>query len=316
MYKLSTSLLGLFLAVTSFAQNIVHNPGFEEFTSCPGNTSQLNKATGWESPNFATPDFYHSCSSVNAGVPDNSFGSQYPATGDGYAGLISYLTAGGYKEYLEGHMDPMQPGKYYKVSMKVSLSEINRYANAGLGVLFSVDSAYASPRSTDVLSYKPQVDFSSYGVLTEKDKWVTLTDYFYADSAYKFITIGCFIPDSMVTKKAVNYGNQPGAYYYIDDVVVETAPMGVALNPGKGFYLFPHPLLNSSEVHFNNPDGNVFVFSVYNALGQLVKCITNIRTEEFIIQRDALASGVYYYHMSSTGSEEVYTGKLMVGVKE
>jgi hypothetical protein len=142
---------------------------------------------------------------------------------------------------------------------------------------------------------------------------IRLTDTFLADSAYKFLTIGCFKSPGLIDADTVNYDQQPGAYYYIDDVSVEpyeTSVAGIAIHGAAGIY--PHPLVSSSEVLFDNPNADPFVFCLYNGLGQLVSRITNIRSNNFTVHRDDLASGVYYYRLSNNNNEHSYRGKLMI----
>src|SRR5687768_16803403 len=70
-----------------FGQNLVPNPSFEDYDTCPEFLSQINYAIGWGSSR-QTPEYYNSCAIpfTVASVPHNYFGSQYPASGNAYAG--------------------------------------------------------------------------------------------------------------------------------------------------------------------------------------------------------------------------------------
>src|SRR4029078_168247 len=94
--SMKKNLLAFFFLIpllvrTSVSQNLVNNPGFEIFSMCPNNSSQLNLATGWNTSSLS-PDYYDACagSGTIAGVPENICGYQQPNGGDGYIGLLCY----------------------------------------------------------------------------------------------------------------------------------------------------------------------------------------------------------------------------------
>ena len=73
------------------AQNLVPNPNFESYSSCPTSISQLPLAVPWITPTVATPDYFHVCTgSISVDVPSNFGGGgyQFPLTGDAYAGAF------------------------------------------------------------------------------------------------------------------------------------------------------------------------------------------------------------------------------------
>jgi OmpA-OmpF porin, OOP family len=74
------------------SQNLVPNPSFETYSSCPEGISEVDLAVPWINPTFGTSDFFHSCSSNFVDVPYNFFGFQYAHTGEGYGG--AYLKVG------------------------------------------------------------------------------------------------------------------------------------------------------------------------------------------------------------------------------
>jgi len=88
----------------SFAQNLVPNPGFEEYFQCPGSYnpqgSDRNFAPGWVSPTLGTPDLFNRCSFGNAGVPHNWAGVAHAHKGYGYSGIYVWINNNNYREYL------------------------------------------------------------------------------------------------------------------------------------------------------------------------------------------------------------------------
>src|SRR4051812_721199 len=72
------------------AQNLVPNPSFEVYDTCPDYMSQINRAVGWWAVRM-TPDYFNACSStIYSSVPTNGFGHTMPASGNAYAGFIGY----------------------------------------------------------------------------------------------------------------------------------------------------------------------------------------------------------------------------------
>src|SRR5687767_7964555 len=85
------------------AQNLVPNPSFETFSSCPVTYSQMSLAVPWTDPTNSSSDFFNSCSAgPHVSIPNNFdtyAGFQYARTGDGYAGLYAYATF--QREYIQ-----------------------------------------------------------------------------------------------------------------------------------------------------------------------------------------------------------------------
>ena len=46
---------------TLYAQNLVPNPGFENFTTCPTHSALLYYAAPWVNGNSNNCDFHHAC---------------------------------------------------------------------------------------------------------------------------------------------------------------------------------------------------------------------------------------------------------------
>src|SRR6188768_1056384 len=67
-------------------QNLVPNPSFEIYDTCPSTLSAINLATSWSS--FTqSPDYFNGCS-PNINVPNNPLGYQPASEGQAYAGAL------------------------------------------------------------------------------------------------------------------------------------------------------------------------------------------------------------------------------------
>ena len=76
--------------LTINAQNLVPNPSFEIYDTCPNNYGGNNLSNGWY-PFSSSPDYFNACSiNSSVGVPVNGFGNQNASTGNAYCGFASY----------------------------------------------------------------------------------------------------------------------------------------------------------------------------------------------------------------------------------
>ncbi len=217
---LYTSLFILFasysdaLAQSSSSANIVNNPGFEILTECPANYGSIESATGWIPVQF-TPDLFHACATdPRVGVPSNYFGTQSPAEGEAYAGILLYHERSPLEMIATHFVEPMQKGEKYEVSFKISWARIySNYACNGIGVLFTNDPSDASEIST------PDIVLNE--LMTEDKTWTTVSKTVIAGDDYEFLVIGNFRGKEATKIYQFQRTGYPGAYYFIDDIQVK-----------------------------------------------------------------------------------------------
>ena len=206
------------------AVNLVPNPSFETYTSCPTSFSQINLAAPWFTPNTGTSDFLDACApntfpSVN--VPANQQGFQSAHTGVGYAGLIPLSAAADYREYVSAPLNaPLVPGTPYNVQFWVSLADSSLLAIDRMGAYLSVGSVGPVPNYA-ALAFTPQIESPLNQFLTNATGWTLISGTFVAAGGENHITIGNFHSDA-TTNSTAGPGLWPGgSYYYIDDVSVQ-----------------------------------------------------------------------------------------------
>jgi hypothetical protein len=80
----------LFLVCSSvFAQNLVYNPSFEEYSNCPDGPARLWYATGCSSPPQNDAEYLNSCSTVPFySVPNQIYNYQKAHSGEAFVGCI------------------------------------------------------------------------------------------------------------------------------------------------------------------------------------------------------------------------------------
>lgn len=226
MNKLLTAFL--LCNVSAIGQNLVPNPGFESYTSCPTFASQLDRAAPWYNPTQGTPEYYNGCSPVAsyASVPVNLIGGYQPArSGQGYIGLYVYSSfVANFREYAEAPLStPLEAGQCYYFEMYVNLHNSFRYASDGIGAYFSTGPVGSA--GITVLPYAPQVSNTTGNVLSDTLGWSKVSGYFTAAGGENFITIGNFKTDAASGITDVNptavYANE--GYVLIEDVLLMVA---------------------------------------------------------------------------------------------
>ncbi|MBK9730041.1 MAG: PKD domain-containing protein [Chitinophagaceae bacterium] len=206
----------------SEAQNLVPNPGFESFTTCPVGFSEFNgHVSNWINPSIASPDYMNACANpFPAGVPENGTGYQLAHGGNAYVGC--YLSGGGiYMEYVQVQLAAtLEAGKTYQFKMYTVLHNNSNKATDDVGAYISV----AAPTSTGtgyLSGYpEPQITNPSGSVITDTLNWQLVSGTYTATGGENYLTIGHFKPDAQTIYLSLPYGSQ-GAYYYFDDISLE-----------------------------------------------------------------------------------------------
>ncbi len=243
--------------------NLVPNPSFENYSSCPNDISgpnpgqdQYDKIDSWLNtyspigPKM-TPDVYNSCSNGGNDVPWTngvSLTNPLAADGEGYAGLVTYITGGDFREYITARLNtPLQAGKRYSVGFKwrIPTGDWVLYTNR-FGIHFSnaVPNTYFPVfDSPSVLDVTPQIELPTTGFLDETSQWLTFTQDYIATGNENYITLGNFYKDISTTvhdKDALALG-----YVFVDDISVRevlspesiTVSPDVTINPGDNTVL-------------------------------------------------------------------------------
>ncbi|MBX2915930.1 MAG: OmpA family protein [Cyclobacteriaceae bacterium] len=221
----------LIICTATLAQNLVVNPGFEQYYKCPGSFTANSKgeiAPGWTSPTTGTPDMFHMCSLGQAGVPTNWAGYSKAYIGSGYAGIYCYLLRGNkeYREYLQTELTaPLEPGGEYLVEFYFKLSSNSRYSIDRIGFLLS-DSNYqmANDGVFPVPATYERINRTVYSKAT--GLWTRFGYTHLATGGEKYLVIGNFSNSSKTRTQYItnSQATEPmlaqAAYFYIDEVKV------------------------------------------------------------------------------------------------
>jgi Outer membrane protein and related peptidoglycan-associated (lipo)proteins len=219
-------VLGDFCAL---AQNLVPNPGFEDFTVCPGSYSRRKeefRLPHWYSPNLGTPDAYNACGSGEADVPYNWAGISEAYEGNGYAGIYLWFNGKNFREYLQCKLiQPLLKDTTYVVSFRYRLSSYSKFCIDRIGLHFSDSSFFVNHDRPIRLT--PALHVITDSALTPSTGLWELAEMEYrARGNEQVITIGNFHNDQETEHYEITHRPvqeemlKEAAYYYIDNVVI------------------------------------------------------------------------------------------------
>lgn len=218
------------LSTTAFAQNLVPNPGFEDYSSCPGyftqNVSEF-RATNWMPAGTGTPDLFNACSEGEADVPYNWAGVSDAFDGDGFAGIYLWMEGDNhYREYLQCRLQKrLLKDSLYRVQFHYRLSSYSKYSIDRVGLLLS--DTVMQKADDQVIRLAPVLSVIEDSALTtETGLWQTARMDYRAQGDERYVVIGNFFDNDETY--AYRIQSRPvqeemlahSAYYYIDGVEV------------------------------------------------------------------------------------------------
>ncbi len=320
MANLSSSKISsigcLLCCIFAWGQNLVKNPSFEEYSTCPDALGTFESdVISWSTPTSGTTDYFNSCSTI-MGIPDNFNGSQPSKFGQGYAGMYLYAP-GDYREYIQAELvQSLVKGEKYTVSFYISRAEKSDYSITDIQVLFSkekIDLPIKKELSKMQLSRIKEnrflwVEIPNTDFYIENEEWILISAEFIAEGHENFMTLGNFKNNRATRLKKNRAGSNKGAYYYVDMVsLVAVSPKGYPINKpqifGSVFFDFDkYELLESSVKELNE---------LYSYLQQ--DQALQIRINGYT---DSMGSISYNQSLSTKRAKAVATYLLSLGLSE
>jgi len=229
----------MMISFSSLSQNLVPNYNFSSFDSCPYNKGQIYFASPWYSSNGKTTDLIHSCNTNGiAGIPENKWGKQHPYSGDGMAGIRTYLSGDNiepnYREYLAVQLTgSLEKDEKYYISFKASPGENNVYYSDNLALYISENRIPSTP----FLQLRSTIS-NNNGFMNNFKAWYDISGEYVAEGGEKFLVIGNFNDDNNtnLVEQFQPENKENSAYYYIDNVIVKECNT-----------LWPQNLINSKS---------------------------------------------------------------------
>ncbi len=267
---------------SSWAQNLVPNGSFEEYSECPDALNQTERALGW-SRYRGSPDYFHACNEEGlVSVPNNMMGFQQAAVGEGYVGVITWTsTSPNNREHLGAALlDTLQIGMPVYISYKISpatdgmiSSHSMHWTASGAGLRFTMNSylqnqAVPLPNAAALFCSTPPLDTSI---------WYTVSGVYIPDSAYTHVVLGSFMDDELVISEVLNNnGAYLSAYVYYDEICVSynqdecDIEMGVFYMKND-FKAYPNPFSNEVNLNWPYPTPYHIYWQLEDIHGRIVK---------------------------------------------
>ncbi len=279
-------------------QNLVPNPSFEQYDTCPTFNGQINLVISWETPSTnlmgisGTPDYYNHCANLSSYVciPNNWGGIQQAYNGVAYTG-ITLRQGTNFREYIEVQLDSTLTKSCYHFEMYVNLADTCRSTTNSIGVYFS-DTAITGINNSLPLPFIPQIN-NNAGFITDTANWTLISGDYNASGSENFMIIGNFNDDANSSFLTVNPTGQNITYFYIDDVSLARCNVGfIEINKKENkISIYPNPasgfITLQSEQLMN---GNI---SIFNNLGLVVKEEEAKQENEKTIDIRILPAGLY-----------------------
>ncbi len=276
-----TFLFGMLIVFSGLkSQNLVPNPSFEEYVSCPVEPgfSSASKPLHWENW-LNSPDYFNSCAGglndvdTVIDVPLNGFGFQYAATGEAYVGMYTYYEKNEYREYVGAMLQaPLEVGAVYKVSFKTNLAWQGNYLQLGgasnnIGLLFTIAPNIWIDGTGPPFPLRDYAHLHAENVITDSVGWQHIESYFIADSAYNFIVLGNFFSNANTDVLTISPGTGFNTYYFVDDVSVIHEGWNGILTSESLVQVTLHKFQSEIEICVTS---GFCTIQIYDALGNLI----------------------------------------------
>ncbi len=206
--------------------NIVPNPGFEQYSSTPigwfykgDHFTQVMKY--WNAPTAASPDVFGPKVRVPSYWKEKGFGQQQAHSGKNMVGITVYGCENGKphcREYIQIQLrEPLVIGQNYAAEFWVSQLPLSLQINQ-LGIYLSTDPIRKADDSQ--LEFFPQIKSENI-IQSPGNSWTKISGRFTATTEAEYLTIGNFFSDSLTQSRSSFSNHLNYAYYYIDDVSVK-----------------------------------------------------------------------------------------------
>ncbi len=230
----------LFLSTITAGQNLIPNPGFEQFNECPTNYSDFKTSPNipfWFSPTKASPDYYNACSKYNVGIPNNFMGYLFAKEGNAYLGILLAEKP----DRIQKGLGPFNEREYIQVKLQEQLEKdtlyvVSFYYSVAKYSMFAVNSIGACLSSKKMHGRKvlgcETIHINDTSVINNTTgEWLMMCDTIVAFGTEEYITIGSFLDDNIARFEKTDNSNirqsikqtmetNGYAYYLIDEVSV------------------------------------------------------------------------------------------------
>ncbi len=270
------------------AQNLVPNPSFETYTTCPTGGGQINYAVPWVGQtSSATTDYFNACAVPGLSVPYAAHGFQYAKNGNSMAGFWLYTPlSSNSREYAQVMLiDTLSLNKCYYVEYFVNLGNQSRWAINNVAANFS-KIQYTTTGTGALLNLPQHITNNPNARIKDTLNWTKVSGMYVAGGGEKYLTIGNFKDDANTdTVQVSSVGANYGAVYFLDAVSI------FSINPTG---ILPWTYNDASvalgdSVYIGNTMGGTFTSNWYTYSGSFINSgsgiyVKPVTTSTYVVQ--------------------------------
>ncbi|HTL80235.1 MAG TPA: hypothetical protein VL651_00950, partial [Bacteroidia bacterium] len=240
-------LLCLFFHSGIFAQNLVLNPGFEEYSGTSLNANNDNFAamgvSAWYNPTQSSSDFSYSGENAHSGQCSGGF----------YLVDMPYYNGAEYREYAAGTLSqPLVAGTTYRFSMAVTAKGMFDATVSEMGIYFTPTKFHSNTEFE--ITETPQIVFDNVNQGNIVSDWIIVSGTFTASGGEKYFVVGNFLDNAHSHLQSSN-GDQSSsidaAYYYIDDLCLKGLSEPVTSDENQNGEITDHSNVVNADLNVN-----------------------------------------------------------------
>lgn len=307
------------------SENLVPNPGFEEYSDDPSGWYYSGKdfsrvSLFWTSPTAASPDVYGPKVQVPKSWEAAGFGKVKSFQGSSHAGITVYGCDNGKphcREYVQVQLtEPLVKGQRYGFACMLSHLEKSVQVR-NIGLWFSDNEI--DEGAHDPILKEPVLSLDRY--LPSDGKWYRWSGQFTAQKGSSYLLIGNFKTDDKSQVKMPGRSDLKFGYYYLDEVRLFKIPPIIIPPPSDSPLtdFIPHPgeIVTLSRIYFEH-DRTDFMPRALIQLDQLLAFMNQYpdMTIEIIGHTDNVGSSEYNQNLSIRRSAAVVTWLVKKGINK
>jgi len=222
---------------TSFAQNLVKNPSFEEYYCLPKTQKDFSCVKYWK--NVKGDNLTNYCHR-NSPVKDNPYfkipflysGFQETRSGDAY---IQIVANAGYCVVQGMLIAPLKKDAQYYAEVYLNLADFCMKTTSSFHIAFSDSQFPVKVPMSYYYNLKPQIVNSDSNYIKDKEGWTKISGTFTANGGERFFAMGNFNPSSKL--KGGKPEDKDLVAFIIDDMLVCEAKDMFIIEPDKPLVL-------------------------------------------------------------------------------
>lgn len=97
------------------------------------------------------------------------------------------------------------------------------------------------------------------------------------------------------------------------NTMVYVLPTSISeINENDGVFVYPNPFSQSTTIQFENPGASKYTLVIYDIAGKVVLPEVNTNGNKFIVEKNKLSVGMYFFKLTDANTSAVRTGKLLI----